>query len=288
MGIPTAIFCGNRPEHTERLLSSLYRCRDIDQLNIHVFCDGAHDEEDAPAVEDTQQRVINCDLPVFTCHFSREQQGATKQLIDGVNLLLEDHECVIVLADGMLLAPHCISYLIQALNRYADSPHLMQVSGWSYPIPPSNDCYSLRLAETWVWGTWKRAWERFEDNAERLHQRLESCGKLDEFNLGGAHNFGHILLDQARGAVGSWAILWYASMFLNNGLCLYPGQTLARRKDPQDPFGSELAIDPVVLPDAAPAESDEVRQAVTEFYRTLNSSTVATKTRNLLRRLRRH
>ncbi|MFT5128760.1 MAG: hypothetical protein ACI8W8_002378, partial [Rhodothermales bacterium] len=267
MAIPAAIFCGNRPDHTERLLASLYRCQDIDQLSIHVFCDGAHDADDQPLVEETQKRVMDSHLPVLTCHFAKEQQGASHQLIAGVKQLLQDHDRVIVLEDGMELAPQGITFLLQSLERFADSAQLMQVSAWSYPLAPDSPCYSLRLAETWAWGTWKRAWDRFDDDAARLLERIEACGRLDDFDLGGAYSFSSLLDDHARGAISSWAICWYASMFLNNGLCLYPGQTLARRGDPMDPFASELATGPIALPDSLPAESAETRADIASFYR---------------------
>jgi hypothetical protein len=287
MGIPTAIFCGNRPGHTDRLLTSLYRCQDLDQLSIHVFCDGAHDEDDQPLVEETKECVMNSDIPVLTCHFSQEQQGTSAQLIGGVNSLLEEADRIIVLEDGMELAPQGITFLLQSLERFADSAELMQVSAWSYPIKRETDCYSLRLAESWAWGTWSRAWSRFESDAERLLERLEDCGRLNDFNLDGAYNFSGLLADHARCTISSWALCWYASMMLNNGLCLYPGHTLARRGDPMDPFGSDLAIDPVKLPDELPAEAAETRAAVADFYRGLRTSTISSKISDLLRRLKR-
>ncbi len=35
-----------------------------------------------------------------------------------------------------------------------------------------------------------------------------------------------MLILQAIGMSDSWAIRWYASVFLNNGLCLHPGKSL--------------------------------------------------------------
>ena len=286
-GIPTAVFCGNRPEHTERVLASLYRCQNLDRLSIHIFCDGPT-EDDAALVEQTHNIVIECDLPILTCHFSKVKRGTTALVTESVTQLLEDDDRIIVIEDGMQLTPHCTTFLVQALERFAHTPELMQVSGWSYPIDPRTDCYTLRLAEPWVFGTWRRAWQHFDADAEQLLKRIEASDRLDAFNLEDAYKFSQILADQARGAIGSWSILCYASMFVNDGLCLFPGQTLATRSDPGDPFGSAPAFNPITVPDTLPGESFDARAAVADFYRGLRSGSVATKTREFIRRIRRH
>lgn len=50
----------------------------------------------------------------------------------------------------MELTSQCSSVLIEALGCFADSTQLMRVSAWSYPLPPSPDCDSLRRDKTWA------------------------------------------------------------------------------------------------------------------------------------------
>ena len=47
-----------------------------------------------------------------------------------------------------------------------------------------------------------------------------------EFDIRGSMDYYKMLKRQASGKIDSWAIRWYASVFLNNGLCLHPGKSL--------------------------------------------------------------
>jgi hypothetical protein len=50
--------------------------------------------------------------------------------------------------------------------------------------------------------------------------------KRREFDIQGSMKYYRMLILQAIGMNDSWAIRWYASVFLNNGLCLHPGKSL--------------------------------------------------------------
>jgi len=84
----------------------------------------------------------------------------------------------------------------------------------------------LRGADCWGWATWRRGWELFEPNSQKLLQELDKSPNRSEFDFNGAFPYRQMLKDQATGTVDSWAIRWYASAFLANKLTLYPGQSL--------------------------------------------------------------
>src|SRR5260370_41840326 len=46
------------------------------------------------------------------------------------------------------------------------------------------------------------------------------------FDLDGHYPYSQMLRDQRRGVLDVWGVRWYASMFLQEGLCLYPSRSL--------------------------------------------------------------
>jgi hypothetical protein len=85
----------------------------------------------------------------------------------------------------------------------------------------------LRVTTSWGWGTWRRAWAHYCDDADNLLRGVAQKGRF-EFDLDG-HSFHFEELERnVRGELRTWAVRWYASVFLNDGLCLYPRLSLVR------------------------------------------------------------
>lgn len=76
------------------------------------------------------------------------------------------------------------------------------------------------------WATWKRGWELFEYDGRKLLMELNKRNLTSKFDYNNYYPFVNMLEDQINGRVDSWAIRWYASLFLKNKLTLYPGRSL--------------------------------------------------------------
>ncbi|MCK5014019.1 MAG: hypothetical protein KAS66_09375, partial [Candidatus Omnitrophica bacterium] len=123
--------------------------------------------------------------------------------------------------------PYFLKYMNNALDIYEEYDEVMHIAGYMFPVKgqlPSTFFY--RVTSSWGWGTWKRAWDKFESNEYALLKRLKSREKRHEFDIQGTIKYYRMLVLQAIGVNDSWAIRWYASVFLNNGLCLHPGKSL--------------------------------------------------------------
>jgi len=90
-----------------------------------------------------------------------------------------------------------------------------------------------------------------------------------------------MLESQTRGAVDSWAIRWYASVFLAGGLCLHPSASLVVNigHDGSGTHCGSAGDYGVSLPDRMPTafpsvigESRQGRQALEAFYRSIHRS----------------
>jgi hypothetical protein len=111
---------------------------------------------------------------------------------------------------------------------YAPNPQVMQISGHMFPIEFDNetDAIFLPFITSWGWATWQRAWKLFDPNMSSYDQIRNNKKLKYAFNLYGSYNYSDMMDAQMRGEIDSWAIRWYMTTFLNNGLTLYPVKTL--------------------------------------------------------------
>ena len=114
---------------------------------------------------------------------------------------------------------------------YKDEIQVCEIMGYSFvgKYIDSNklgSTFFLRGGDSLGWGTWKRAWQFYEENAQILISEIYDCGLVHLFNKGGSHDFLSMLIMQSKGQIDSWAIRWYASTFLKNMFTLYPTQSM--------------------------------------------------------------
>ncbi|HET9607071.1 MAG TPA: glycosyltransferase [Nitrospira sp.] len=230
---PIALFVYNRPEHLLRTLSSLRANALARDSTLYVFSDAAVGPQDSEAVE-TVRRIVNT-TDGFNEICVREQPknlGLAKSIITGVTELAAAYGRVIVLEDDLVMAPGFLTYMNEALDRYDKDQQVMQVSGYMFPIERPKrvgQSFFCRIPTSWGWGTWARAWERFNSDSTQMVDFLRSHpDRREAFNLNGAYPYFEHLTQQAEGKLDVWGVRWYASMFSASGLCLYPGQSLVQ------------------------------------------------------------
>lgn len=229
---PIALFAYNRPEHLSRTLQALQACLLASDSELYLFIDGPREDADRSKVD--QVRAVAHAISGFTRVQVQERQenhGLSRSIIAGVTALSERHGRVIVLEDDIVVAPGFLLFMNQALSRFAEEPRVMQVSGYMFPITNTGAMGSTvlsRVPASWGWGTWDRAWRHFERDSGRLLASLQDKETQYEFDLEGAYPYYAQLKMQVSGQLDVWGVRWYASMFANKGLCLYPAQSLVQ------------------------------------------------------------
>lgn len=225
---PIALFAYNRPEHLKRTVDALAASPLAASSPLVVFSDAPKRPEHASGV--AAVRTYLATLTGFASIRIVERThnlGLAKSIIDGVTKLSEAFGRVIVVEDDLVVAPEFLQFMNHALERYAPEPRVMQVSGYMYPVSrPSAlpDFFFLHLPTSWGWGTWRRAWERFESDAGLLMAKLEEHNLRYAFDFQGNYPFFETLAAQAKGELDVWGVRWYASTLLADGLCLYPAR----------------------------------------------------------------
>jgi hypothetical protein len=225
---PIVLFCFNRPKHTESVLSALSKNQLAAESDLYIFCDGPRTEADIPAISEVHAVVERAHgfRNVYILK-SILNKGLANSVIDGVTEIIQLHGRVIVLEDDLLTSTYFLKYMNDALEFYKDEEQVISIHGYIYPvISELPETFFLRGADCWGWATWKRGWDVFEADGQKLLGELKRRNLERRFDINGAYNFTKMLKDQIAGRNNSWAIRWYASALLKNKLTLYPGRSL--------------------------------------------------------------
>jgi len=225
---PIALFVYNRPAHTRQAVAALRANPLAASSELHVFSDGP---ETAASVREVRAYLRTIDGFALVKIYEREcNVGLAASVIDGVTRACDASGMVIVVEDDLLVSPRFLDFMNAALARYRDEAQVMQVSGYMFPVDmgASTDSFFLPFTTSWGWGTWARAWQAFDPLMGNLDALSRERRLRDAFNLHGAYDYYGMLRRQQRGEVDSWAIRWYLSVFMRNGLTLYPAKTLVR------------------------------------------------------------
>jgi hypothetical protein len=226
---PIAIFAYKRAGHVRRMLRSLLQNPLARESPITVYCDGPRSADEAPAVAAARAAVREL-APAHARVVERERnQGLAASVIAGISEQVAAHGEVIMLEDDIELSPVTLDYFNAALERYRDEPRVMHVSSFMYPVraalPETFFCREATCSGGWA--TWARAWRHFEPDGRRIREAVLARNAQRAFNVGGMDFLGMLEL-QIAGRIDSWAIRWYGSLWMQGGLALHPGQSLAR------------------------------------------------------------
>lgn len=225
---PIALFVYNRPDHTRRTISYLQQNLLADESRLFIFCDAAKTDGDKVKVEQVRQLAQEVSGFKSVKVILRDHNlGLAESIISGVTQLVYEYGKVIVFEDDLLSSPYTLQYFNDALTKYANHEQAMHIGAYMYNLHDKSlpETFFYRAATSWGWATWARAWKSFEPDVDTLINQFDTL-KIARFSIEGKMNFWKQIEQFKAGKNNSWAIRWYASIFLKNGLTLNPSQSL--------------------------------------------------------------
>lgn len=225
---PIALFVYNRPQHTERTLKFLQQNELAADSRLFIFSDGAKTVADEDKVKEVRELIKTIEgFKSIEIIASKSNMGLANSVIAGVNRLTAAYGQVIVFEDDLISSPYTLTYFNEALNRYRNEEKVMHIGAYMYALKETHlpESFFYRAATSWGWATWQRAWQHFEPNIQTLLDQFDAP-KKHAFSIEKTMNFWKQMQDFKNGKNNSWAIRWYASIFLKGGLTLNPSQSL--------------------------------------------------------------
>lgn len=227
---PITLFVYNRPWHTQQTIGALLQNELASSHKLFIFSDGPKNDKDAPAVHEIRDYIKGIGGFVEIEIIARDKNwGLADNIIDGVTRVVNEYGRIIVLEDDLVTSPYFLRFMNEALEFYKNEPKVWHISGYSLPIDVNflEDIYFYRATSCWGWATWKDKWKFFGNDVDKIESRF-SKNDIYKFNLENSYNFWGHFQKNKEGSMKTWAIFWYATVFLNNGLCLHPSKSYVK------------------------------------------------------------
>jgi len=282
---PILLLAYNRLAHIQRCVTSLLTNELASESDLFIYADNARDAATAGAVGQVRQYIHTiAGFRSVTIVERDTNWGLARNVIDGVTTLVNRYGRVIVVEDDLVLAPHFLKFMNDALNTYADEERVGHIQACDFTGDPSlPDTFLIKWTGSWGWATWKRAWTHFNPDGQMLLQQLEQRGLTRRFDFDGKYGFTRMLRRQIQGKNNSWAIRWNASLFLDDILSLNVGKSLVSNEGFDGTgtncgggglYASNLWLQPIEVHKIAPVvENQEARDAIKRYYARTNSFT---------------
>lgn len=277
---PIVLFAHSRLGHLRQTVDALLANPEARGSDLVVFSDGPRLTSELEQVVEVRDYLSTIrGFKSVEIYERKENLGLSKSIIDGVTKVFETYEKAIVLEDDIVTSQSFLRFMNDGLSKFADDERVASIHGYLYPIEtPLPEAFFLLGADCWGWGTWRRAWSGFEDDAKVLADGLKHQNLRRIFDFNGSYPFSQMLDAHLRGEVDSWAIRWSASMLLQGKLTLYPGKSLVRNigndgngthSGRVKNFDGTVSHDWISLESVAVEDSVRAREAFEVFFRSL-------------------
>lgn len=277
---PIVLFVYNRPDHTRKTIDALRANVLANESDLIIYSDAPKLDAQTDNVRKVRKYIREIDgFKSLTVVERETNYGLARSIIDGVTTIVNKYGRIIVLEDDLVTSQHFLTYMNEALEKYADDDRVVSIHGYMFPINfPLPEAFFLSGADCWGWATWSRGWSCFNTDGQFLLDELKRRKLTHSFDYNGAYPFSKMLEGQIKGANDSWAVRWHASAFLAGKLTLHPGRSLVHNIGNDDSgthcgdstdLDAPLSKTPINLANIAVENSQKGRHAFEEFFKQL-------------------
>ncbi len=226
---PIVLFVYNRPWHTQQTIEALQKNESAYESELFIFSDAAKNEQSIEKVKKVRNYIKNIDGFKKTTIVERETNwGLANSIIDGVSKIINEYGKIIVLEDDLVTSPYFLKFMNETLEMYQNDEKVACIHGYIYPIENLPETFFIRGADCWGWATWKRGWNIFESDGQKLLDEVKRRNLQKEADFDNSYGYTKMLREQIKGKNNSWAVRWYFSAFLKEMLCLYPSKSFVQ------------------------------------------------------------
>lgn len=184
---------------------------------------------DAPLLAASKAIIdkVDWDCEVET-NYAEQNMGPALRISSGLDWVFNRCDRAMIFEDDCLPSPDFFPFCEQMLERYAEDPRVMMVSGRSvYHEPPAHeyDYYFSRQLECWGWASWARAWKHYDYKLSLWPQTRDRQWLMNLLGDKRAVQFFYDTFDHHHDhndAITSWDQQVNFMLFVQNGLGIRP------------------------------------------------------------------
>ena len=280
--VPVVLFVYHRLDHLRKTVEALQKNDLVDKTELIVYSDAPAKPEHQQGVEEVRAYLSKIKgFKNVNVIAQTQNQGLAKSIVSGVTEQINKYDRIIVLEDDLETSPYFLRFMNEALDLYKDDEKVMQVSGFTFSMGEKlPESFFVAHAPSWGWATWKRAWDHLSLDVDQHIKKIKENKLEYRFNVDDGTDFFSHLVANKNAVLNTWAVKWYASLFLNDGLCLYPQKSLVRNLG-HDGSGENcldqntvFAIQPMAgrirLQKIPLLENTKARKVFCDFFRKMN------------------
>ena len=227
---PIVLITYNRYEHTVKCINSLKKNKLSKKSDLIIYSDGLKNHSEKDKLLKIRKYLRNIKGFKSKKIIERKKNfGTKKNIVNAINETFKKFNKIIVIEDDLILSKSFLYFMNFCLNNYKDKKKIWHINGWSYPFmkKSTNDINFLRSMNCWGWATWKNRWSKLSLNENKFISHF-SNKEIHKFNIYSSFDHYNQLIRNKKKTLSSWAVYWHASIFFNNGLCIYPKYPLVK------------------------------------------------------------
>jgi hypothetical protein len=230
---PIVLFVYNRPWHTRRTIDALQLNNLAKDSDLIIFSDAPKDDKAFLAVKEVRDFVKTITGFKNITIIERDvNYGLVRSIKEGVTEIVNRSGKIIVLEDDLVTHPQFLEFMNTGLEICKSNKRIFSITGYSHLksdgeyLSNTNNTYFLKIISTWSWATWADRWEFYNDDTTDSNVLNTNSDLVKKFNYDNSYPYYKMLKNRNNGKVKSWGIVWYWNVFKQNGLTLYPTETL--------------------------------------------------------------
>ncbi len=227
---PVLFLIFNRPDTTRQVFEAI---RSAKPQRLYIAADGprAHVPDDTNKCQQCRDIVALVDWPCEVKTLFRENNmGCKKAVIQAIDWFFENEEYGIIIEDDCLPNQSFFPYCNELLERYANTPEVMMISGNNIlnQTPPDGASYYFsRIFHIWGWASWRRAWNLYDKNLSEFTRRYNNnCLPEIDSDPNIRNYWIKTWAETSTGIINTWDYQWVYSCIASNSYSIAPCQNL--------------------------------------------------------------
>lgn len=206
---------------------------------VYIAADGPrkHKKGEDTRCHETRQAIMNmidwpCEIRTL---FRDENLGCAQAVSQAITWFFNTETSGAIIEDDVIVGQDFFRFLEELLPHYETADNIMMITSQYFGSSDINNASRYGFSNSaliWGWGTWKRAWEKFDMNMATvpnisIWSLFKSYGLFEGLML---YRYWHSAYNTIRRGdyFNSWATRWWYSLFINNGLSITPFVNLSK------------------------------------------------------------